>query len=472
MKDLGAKSGFTLMELMVYVALLGGIVLIAGEAFSQSTKMRIRTQSMLQTSQTVGNVAAIIKQDIAQLGAKSAKSDSTIDLVDIQFIDTTHVCEVYMNPGRDPNCSTDPPSSSCCRADVDNANRDSSSFYIGKKSEDEGHVGDTLVMRRLRYKTVGDDVGAYEAVEEVKWLVDAGRVLKRACKSLVGESVDECKSDSTSIVSIAEGVDKFELVAAKPSVEVAAVSVLPTANEADVQFKLVSRFGEDRFERLNIEHSESYTKDALTGFVANYDYESNVPLSNTNLIKANQVFMVTENLETDDGTWNYQCKSVTLSPFIEYEISFTMPRNANDPTGMFCPGRDMMAVGFRYKDGAKMGKRPEGLSDFQFYPPTTNDLTDVGLRKMRFKTNVTIEDVCLGFTFAFFSPVASSGKVFISDLKLKKIPSSNYTFTDDAIAIADKKNVKAIKMKLSLKKNGEAGEETAIISVPSNGPRD
>ena len=73
MNVLKVKSGFTLMELMVYVALLGGIVLIAGEAFSQSTKMRIRTQSMLQTNQTAGNVATIIKQDIAQLGAKSVK---------------------------------------------------------------------------------------------------------------------------------------------------------------------------------------------------------------------------------------------------------------------------------------------------------------------------------------------------------------------------------------------------------------
>lgn len=47
-------SGFTLIELMVYIALLGGIVLIAGQAFSDSTKMRVRTQSMLQASETAG----------------------------------------------------------------------------------------------------------------------------------------------------------------------------------------------------------------------------------------------------------------------------------------------------------------------------------------------------------------------------------------------------------------------------------
>ena len=37
-----AKSGFTLMELMVYIGLLGLIVIIAGQAFSDSTRMRIR----------------------------------------------------------------------------------------------------------------------------------------------------------------------------------------------------------------------------------------------------------------------------------------------------------------------------------------------------------------------------------------------------------------------------------------------
>jgi hypothetical protein len=91
---------------------------------------------------------------------------------------------------------------------------------------------------------------------------------------------------------------------------------------------------------------------------------------------------------------------------------------------------------------------------------------------MRFTTNTTYENVCLGFTFVSFSPVASSGNITISNVRLRKVPSSNYTFTDEAIATADKKNVKAIKLELSINKNGEAGAETAIISIPSNGPRD
>ena len=40
------KSGFTLMELLVYIAIVGIVVIVAGQAFSNSTKMRVRTQSM------------------------------------------------------------------------------------------------------------------------------------------------------------------------------------------------------------------------------------------------------------------------------------------------------------------------------------------------------------------------------------------------------------------------------------------
>ena len=141
----------------------------------------------------------------------------------------------------------------------------------------------------------------------------------------------------------------------------------------------------------------------------------------------------------------------------------------DDPSRMFCPGRDHMAVGFRF---AENGSRPDGLKDFQFYPPTVGDERDTGLRKMRFTTSQAYENVCLGFTFVSFSPVASTGNINISNVKLRKVPSSNYTFTNDVIALADKKNVKAIKLELSINKNGEAGAETAIISIPSNGPRD
>ena len=70
------KAGFTLMELMVYMAIVGIIVLIAGEAFSNSTKMRVRTDNMVRATQEAENVGMILKTDIEQLGAKSSKEDA------------------------------------------------------------------------------------------------------------------------------------------------------------------------------------------------------------------------------------------------------------------------------------------------------------------------------------------------------------------------------------------------------------
>ena len=37
------KAGFTLVELLVYIAIVGIVVIVAGQAFSNSTKMRVRT---------------------------------------------------------------------------------------------------------------------------------------------------------------------------------------------------------------------------------------------------------------------------------------------------------------------------------------------------------------------------------------------------------------------------------------------
>ena len=51
------KAGFTLVELLVYIAIVGIVVIVAGQAFSNSTKMRVRTQSMLKASEVAENVA-------------------------------------------------------------------------------------------------------------------------------------------------------------------------------------------------------------------------------------------------------------------------------------------------------------------------------------------------------------------------------------------------------------------------------
>ena len=58
------------MELLVYMAILGVVVLVAGQALTDSTRVRVRTQNMLASSQNAENAASLLKEDIAQMGAK------------------------------------------------------------------------------------------------------------------------------------------------------------------------------------------------------------------------------------------------------------------------------------------------------------------------------------------------------------------------------------------------------------------
>jgi len=60
-------------------------------------------------------------------------------------------------------------------------------------------------------------------------------------------------------------------------------------------------------------------------------------------------------------------------------------------------------------------------------------------------------------------------------LGLWQVPSSNYEFNDDfanTMTLVDKKNVKAVRLDLTIKRNGEAGNVSVVVPVPSNGPRD
>ena len=65
------KKGFTLMELLVYMAIVGIVVLVAGQAFSDSTKFRVRTQNILKAGEAANVAAELMKEDVAQMGAKS-----------------------------------------------------------------------------------------------------------------------------------------------------------------------------------------------------------------------------------------------------------------------------------------------------------------------------------------------------------------------------------------------------------------
>lgn len=438
----GSREGFTLVELLVYIAIVGIVVIVAGQAFSNSTKMRVRTQSMLKASEVAENVASLFKEDVAQTGAKSSMEAGTA-VGGNAFSAVNN--NVYMNLAAD----------------------DSSSFSVNTA----GGLSN-LRVRRMRY----DENGYYQAVEEINWFVQ-NEILKRSCLTIDGTAGTGCAPKNTGTsemapytVEMASGVSTFIVTPALPSVSgTAQAQVFPpcvTGGACAEGFRLIARTAEADFSGVTITPTADGKTVTLSGFSTNYKMNENDENKAGRLL--NQVF-VAENAGEIQSSWK-NCYKITLVPRQEYEIAFSLSDagSMSEKMRLFVPGRDYMSVGFRLADN---GSQPMDLDDFLFFPPADKDAS--GVRRMRFSVSKTIQNVCMAFSFASYSPLAANGSLTISDVSLKKVESSNYTFDDAAVlASADKKNVKAMRLVLGIKQNGEEGRSSLVIPMPSNGPSD
>lgn len=439
------RKGFTLMELMVYVAILGVVVLIAGRAFSNSTKFRVRTHNMINATDISDRVASMFADDVAQMGVKTYKSAGDLDAPD-KF---NFAPDVFMAP----------------EAGV----RDSSSFSLTKSSD-----GDSITLRRIRY----DLNEQYDAVEEIAWYKRGSSVYRR-CKTLTDVGSSECPKGNGDEVLIADNVDSFQVVAAKPGVtSLGGVSaaersvVLPVApsGSSERSFRLVPRFdiipeGQEDYKILTFAPREGADFQELSDFVPNYDSSFHRPDSAGKIV--HQVYVSgpgeTSALTTD--SWKSLCSRVTLDSSAEYEISFEVPYS-EDNSRLFCPGRDHASVGFRTVDGEKIAN----LDDFLFFPPVIDQ--EPAERKFRFSVNHKVENVCMAFTFSSYSP-SPDGRITINKLVLKKVETSHYNFEDVAYSpdVSDKQNVKAFKLHLVVNQGEEVSEISQVVPTSSNGPR-
>lgn len=445
------KRGFTLIELMVYIGLLGVVVVIAGIAFSDSTKFRLRSEGMIKANATASDVASFMLEDVGQTGAKVAKYATATSLDGFESKDS-----LYLDP--------------------DNASavaKDSSSYRISKSCTNCNT--DTLTVRRVRY----NDAGEFVAVEEVRWFT-VGRKLFRGCRTINNTSSTadaDCpvKDRVADIipVEIADNVDTFKVVPAKPRVISDGTNsandksyLLPGTSASVKNFRLVPRYGEGDFMPVTVSPAAGGINVTLSNFATNYDFELMQPIVDGK--KANQVFVAeASGANSSNNSWKDLCLKVDLEPHVEYEIAFSAPYDMN-PSRMFCPGRDYAAVGFRTADGAKVA----GLDDFNFFMPAS--ATEKPTRSIRFNVKQQVNDVCMAFTFASYSPLAANGKISLQDVALRKVETSNFNFDDEDYVplISDKMNVKALMLKLVVKYNGESSIVKQIIPIPSNGPRD
>lgn len=454
------------MELVVYMAMIGIVVLVAGQAFSDSTKFRVRTQNMLKASVEAENVAMLFKDDIAQMGAKSSK-ETTIAGADDEFSES-HKDDIYIDVGN-----------------ADKTKEDSSSFRL--VFNPTGENLDSLIFRKIRYT----EEGKFAAVEEVRWFLD-NQDLKRSCaivSKAAGEDDEPCASSGAGLsdmeavaVTMATNVRKFRLLPAIPAIRSDASKISDQTEQMFPMagldaFKMVSRYGESYYNFLSATNTASNAV-ILSGFSSNYDMSAQTPIEDGKQVNQVFAFQKTDN----SGTWATLCaldyNSFSFYKGFEYEIYFEIPypTNSEDKARLFVPGRDHMAVGFRDMEG----NRPAQIDDFLFYPPTTIRSGSVP-RRMRFSVKDSVKNVCLAFTFASYSPDAHNGTITIENLKLSQIASSHYEFDEDKIEVKpqDKQNVKAFKLLLTIKRGGktandagETGEISLVIPTPSNGPDD
>lgn len=470
-----SKAGFTLMELMVYMAIVGIVVIIAGEAFSNSTKVRVRTDNMIRANQDAENIATLFKEDVEPLGTKVAKGDGNT------FISSGK--RIYMDP-----------------ENADANKKDSSSFRITQNEDGFSE----LIFKKTRYNL---DNGQYEAIDSIRWFVE-DNALKRTCVVLEPASGfalpegDPCATgnETPTAVEMVSNITTFNVEAAKPGTMESQTQKFP-ASGSD-QFILVPRLdagGEysRSFVAFNSTNESNEALQAgnsitLSGFWSNYQNQED-NLDNAILAaddqRVNQVIAINAT-EYIDADWKQLCLdygALTFSPDTVYEISFEVTsQSSKDRSVTFVPGKDHMSVGFRKPSTGTYAKSSTNsiiLPDFIFYPPLDNNMGEgAGKRTMRFTVPERVENMCLAFTFAFYSPLVATGKVTIKNLKIKQVASANYKFdgfnSEESSNIKEKKNVKALKFRLQVSRGsrnggrGETGDVDLIIPIPSNGTGD
>lgn len=424
------KNGFTLVELLVYMAIVGIVVIIAGQAFGDSTKVRIRTQNMIKANKVAEDVGVIFRDDLAQMGAKMSKN-----LKDELVLSN----DVYMN--KDAG--------------------DLSSF--NSIANQAGTDLDRIDFRRLAFN--GERV---LRVEEISWFV-RGKKLFRACRTISGTADDvHCPAKQNAEVEIADGVEAFVVTPARPGISGGNLTLFPV-NAAVPGFRLISVTGNDDIVPLSADPASGATIVNLSGFTTNYNEDEHAEPSKF----FHQVVVKGMGEVGDDWT---SCKKFNFKKDSTYEISFTMPYN-EDASRMFQPSKDHFSLGIRQIEGKHM-LLIDDVPDFYFAPPVSSD--GIGSRKMRFSTHIKdFKDVCLAFTFANYSPSVSSGTVSIGNLKVQKIADENYSFSNtfrlndftNEATYTDKANIRAFRMRFVVKKNGEEGETIITVPVPSNGTK-
>lgn len=421
------KSGFTLMELLVYIGLMGLIVVIAGRAFSNSTKFRIRTEGMLKGNSEAREVSAILREDLNQMGAKTFFTANDAEIQSGAFY----------------NASSD---------------ADKSSFYLSASR-------DTISFNKVVY----DEIGNAKFVQQISWMFVNNDGLYRMCKTLwpTGANPPECLADNSVPVLMSNKITSFRLW---PGVRLEDAE----SGEDDV-FTKGSSF--TLAPRSNSTSKAYYIMPALTPNEDNTVVNvKGLQTNDQNRGKAiaSQLYLLDGSSSTINADSWTSCRTFTFEALATYAVSMdiTASCKTSAPNYMcdFQAGIDHIGIGFRTPDGEQF---PD-IHDFLTYP-TQSISGEESSRYAEFSIPTKIENACLTVTIALYSPEVYRGNFSISNIAIFKRNAANYDFNTTPGSKAygesgeDKNKVKAFKLEMDATVNNETSHVENIILTPNNG---
>lgn len=439
------KRGFTMMEFLVYMAIVGAVVIIAGNAFSDSTRFRVQSESMIKANQEAEALGVLFRDDVSRMGMKSIVEKDSISGVRAAGLYVKP--EVYMNLYRHDYSSFKyyPGKGDSCK--------------VGKLGKREAGK-DSLVLRKV---VVNDSDGTFLRVEEISWYLNCKEELKRTCKTIVGtQDLDNCPQQKAATIDLASGVTRFAVTPANPSLLEGSIQMFPVGGTE--QFSLIAR--EDTVNKvygLTIAPPSGGVAIGMKGLITNYNNGNPIATK-----RYHQVFVGNAGEVATD--WR-SCQKFTFNKDTTYEVSFRTPFS-EDFSRMFRPAKDHFTVGLRTVENGVV-KPCSAAVDMMIFPPLSDETPDS--HRLRFIPDTTYTNVCVAFTMAFFSPTLDMGSINIAELKVKAISDRNYVFgnylldEDDDEKVKQKANVRAFKLDLQVRRNKVSGSSVMVVPVPSNG---
>jgi len=465
------KRAFTLIELLVYMAILGFIIVVAGRVFSDSTVMRVRSQSMVRTSEEVGRVSNLIREDLSQMGAKAWGDQDGSGSYTVSNVGS----EIYWS--------------------ASSTGGDSSSYALfHRNGPTTGTFCDSIVFRKADF----DNAGRFIGIRQISWAAspnsDKTCKLVRSCKTIQECTVAPCGDDKetavcneTAAVIMDENVTNFNIIPAKPGSAGNAQDVL---FEGD--FKLIPKnTGTNIVEIASTSISTGGTETTVSNFAQN---------ANKGDPKHNELYLA----KSTGSTWS-DCELLTFVKDETYAIEFKMPLSSNFESDddeisgtQFVPGRDHLAIGLRKNTSPDAIRPPDAPYDILFYPAQSADAAELK-RHVEFSVKDTVK-ACIAITMAYYSPAAcaadgkycgSKGKLKFSNFKVFRKADETFHFlkpgdagyddygtqaiTDATERIKQKTNAKAFELILEIESRGEksgtfsSNGKGMVITTPNNG---